>query len=146
MIGSAIGGVVKPIAKSLGNAVGSAGKTVGQGLKSGVQNSMSKTPQAGFAGGAYKAGFIDKTSPKVLVDGKQVHTGVDIKAAVKHFDTLKKTKGLDAAKAHFGDHAPNWLAHRDGVAKIGDGLAAVGIAGTTAHAYNAKHELLPPEN
>lgn len=111
----------------------------------------SKIPQHGFAAGAHRAGFVDKASPKVMINGRNVHSGVDMQAAVKHFDKIKRTQGLDAAKAHFADakgvgQAPNWLTHRDGVGKIGDGLVGLSIAGTTTHAYNAKHELLPPEN
>lgn len=144
LTGGAIRGVVKPIANKVGTSLGTSAKGLGEGLL----NLGSPVPKSGFAGGAFNAGF--RKNVKVNSLGKITSGEADIKAAVKHFDTVQKTKGLEAAKSQFvtprgTKTTPNWLLHRDGANKAFTGLAAASVAGEATHSYSAKNELLPPK-
>ena len=88
LAGAAVGSVVRPLATSTGRVLGRSAATIGGGLKDGLLNTFSKNPAYGFAGKAFEKG---------ITTGQGSSRVVDIKTAVKNFDSIKKTQGLAAA-------------------------------------------------
>jgi len=146
-LGAAVGAPLRTAAKGVGKKIGNIVESAGTGLKDSVKGLFESTPKTGFGGAAYKNGFqtnvkktVDKVTGKVTEHGE-----ADIKAAVKNFDKIKRTKGIEAAKGQFGGAKPNWFLHRDGIAKSLTGLAAVGTVGELRATNNVQDELLPPK-
>lgn len=94
-LGGATEGFAKGTSWAASKTVGGLGKTIG------------KIRPGEFAGNARKMGFKNTDE------------------AVKHFDKIRGTKGVEAAKAHFSGAKPSTLFHRVGIS--GAATAASGL-------------------
>ncbi len=109
--------------------------SLGSFVSRNVKDTVRRVPNSSFNDQAKSLGFT-KVNPKGV-------TEVDTKAAVHHYDKLKRTQGLDAANNHFNGYNPNWLQHRGGFGKVTDlGFAAVGV-GEIQHKGQVKGNLIP---